>query len=173
MKILSQEEKVALEKAGLSGTEQFVYLYLLEYGDQNPTDIAKATHLLSPNTYTLLKTLVHKGFVLRLKKGKRYIYRAKEPEALLSIFVEQKKMFETVIPALELLRYKEKNKPSSWILHEWGLHSKDEMMTFLVPKGHSQYSIKNWDTKYDEKIHVKPIFDAKERYQELIQLFKN
>ena len=31
----------------------------------------------------------------------------------------------------------------------------------------------NWDTKYDEKLHVKPIFDAKERYQEWIQLCKN
>ena len=31
----------------------------------------------------------------------------------------------------------------------------------------------NWDTKYDEKIHPKPIFDPKERYQEWIELCKN
>lgn len=112
MKILSPDEKGALGKAGLSGSEQAIYLYLLEYGDQSPTDISKATHTLRPNTYALLKTLVHKGFVQRIKKGKRFIYRAKEPESLLSIFVEQKKMFESVIPTLELLRYKEQNKPS-------------------------------------------------------------
>lgn len=112
MKILSPEEKIALVKAGLSGSEQAIYLYLLEYGDQNPTDIAKATNTLRPNTYALLKTLVHKGFVQQIKRDKRFIYRAKEPESLLSIFVEQKKMFESVIPTLELLRYKEENKPS-------------------------------------------------------------
>lgn len=31
----------------------------------------------------------------------------------------------------------------------------------------------NWDTKYDEKIHPKPIFVPKERYQEWIELCKN
>lgn len=112
MKILSPDEKIALGKAGLSGSEQAIYLYLLEYGDQSPTDIAKATHTLRPNTYALLKTLVQKGFLQQIKRDKRFIYRAKEPESLLSIFVEQKKMFESVIPTLELLRYKEQNKPS-------------------------------------------------------------
>ena len=112
MKILSPDEKIALQKAGLSGSEQAVYLYLLEYGDQNPTNIAKATKTLRPNTYTLLRTLVQKGFVERIKQNKRFIYRAKQPESLLYIFVEQKKMFESVIPTLELLRYKETSKPS-------------------------------------------------------------
>jgi sugar-specific transcriptional regulator TrmB len=112
MKILTSEEKNALQKAGLSASEQSIYLYLLEYGDQNPTEISHATRTLRPNTYALLKTLVHKGFVERIKQHKRFIYRAKEPVSLLSIFAEQKKMFETVIPTLELLRYKEENKPS-------------------------------------------------------------
>jgi len=31
----------------------------------------------------------------------------------------------------------------------------------------------NWDTKFDEKIHPKPIFDSKNRYQEWISLCKN
>lgn len=119
MKILSPDEKIALGKAGLSGSEQVIYLYLLEYGDQSPTDISKATHTLRPNTYALLKTLVHKGFVERIKRDKRFIYRAKEPESLLSIFIEQKKMFESVIPTLELLRYKEENKPSVRIFEGW------------------------------------------------------
>jgi sugar-specific transcriptional regulator TrmB len=112
MKILTPGEKLALQKAGLSGSEQAIYLYLLEFGDQNPTDISKATRILRPNTYALLNTLVHKGFVERIKRHKRFIYRAQEPESLLSIFTEQKKMFESVIPTLELLRYKEDNKPS-------------------------------------------------------------
>jgi sugar-specific transcriptional regulator TrmB len=112
MKKLSPEEKFALSKAGLSDSEQHVYLSLLEYGDQNPTDLSKTTRTLRPNTYALLKNLTQKGFVQRIKKGKRYIYRAKEPESLLAIFVEQKKQFESIIPTLELLRYQEKNKPS-------------------------------------------------------------
>lgn len=31
----------------------------------------------------------------------------------------------------------------------------------------------NWDTKYDENIHPKPLFDAKQRYIEWIELCKN
>lgn len=119
MKILNPEEKQALAKAGLSGSEQAIYLYLLEYGDQNPTSISIATKTLRPNTYALLKTLVSKGFVERIKRDKRFIYRAKDPEALLSIFTEQKRQFETIIPTLELLRYKENNKPSLRIFDGW------------------------------------------------------
>jgi deoxyribodipyrimidine photo-lyase len=31
----------------------------------------------------------------------------------------------------------------------------------------------NWDTKYDETVHPKPLFDSKARYQEWIELCKN
>ena len=48
-------------------------------------------------------------------------------------------------------RYAEEaSKPKTWLLHEWGLHYTDGTMTFLTPVGHSQFSVKNWDTKYDE-----------------------
>jgi len=51
--------------------------------------------------------------------------------------------------------HKEKNPPSNWKLHEWGLYYKDEMMEFLTPKGHGQYSNKDWDGKYDGTKKIK------------------
>lgn len=116
MKIITQDEVSALASIGLTNTEQKVYVYLLEFGDQNPTDISIAIKIQRPNTYAVLKTLTHKGFVRRIKKSKRFVYRAEEPKNLLAIFSEQKKVFESVVPTLELLRYKEQNKPSIRIL---------------------------------------------------------
>jgi deoxyribodipyrimidine photo-lyase len=53
--------------------------------------------------------------------------------------------------------------PECTYIKKWLPHLKDVPNKILY----------NWDTKYDEKLHVKPIFDAKERYQEWIQLCKN
>eukprot|EP00002_Diphylleia_rotans_P028526 TRINITY_DN5764_c0_g1_i1.p1 TRINITY_DN5764_c0_g1~~TRINITY_DN5764_c0_g1_i1.p1 ORF type:complete len:235 (+),score=42.02 TRINITY_DN5764_c0_g1_i1:310-1014(+) len=46
------------------------------------------------------------------------------------------------------------NKPKEWIFHDWGLYKADENMTFLAPRGHDQYSIKNWDGKYNDGVKV-------------------
>eukprot|EP00002_Diphylleia_rotans_P010837 TRINITY_DN2142_c0_g1_i1.p1 TRINITY_DN2142_c0_g1~~TRINITY_DN2142_c0_g1_i1.p1 ORF type:complete len:295 (+),score=63.90 TRINITY_DN2142_c0_g1_i1:51-935(+) len=60
-------------------------------------------------------------------------------------------------PTGENLFARWKDKPPQWIFHSWGLHKADENMTFLAPKGHDQYSVKNWDGKYkDDKKIIRP-----------------
>eukprot|EP00004_Rigifila_ramosa_P002809 TRINITY_DN12878_c0_g1_i1.p1 TRINITY_DN12878_c0_g1~~TRINITY_DN12878_c0_g1_i1.p1 ORF type:complete len:362 (-),score=76.80 TRINITY_DN12878_c0_g1_i1:67-1152(-) len=47
-----------------------------------------------------------------------------------------------------------KPKPDGWKFHLWGLNGVDGPMTFLAPKGHDQYSIKNFDGKYKEEVKI-------------------
>eukprot|EP00002_Diphylleia_rotans_P028535 TRINITY_DN5764_c0_g3_i1.p1 TRINITY_DN5764_c0_g3~~TRINITY_DN5764_c0_g3_i1.p1 ORF type:complete len:320 (+),score=67.36 TRINITY_DN5764_c0_g3_i1:51-1010(+) len=52
------------------------------------------------------------------------------------------------------------HKTDKWIFHSWGLSGADGNMTFLSPKGgHGQYSIKNWDGKYNpDRTIIRPGF---------------
>lgn len=101
----------ALTKAGLSHNESVVYLYLLEKGHASPPEIGKGTKIILSNLYYVLDSLSGKRLIAGHVKGKRKIYTARDPLAVLHNLDEEKKMFESVIPDLRGLFVSKENKP--------------------------------------------------------------
>lgn len=101
-----------LKKAGLTGQEITVYLYLLEQGTSSPPQIAKGTGILRPNTYGTIRELEDKGLVEHQQKGKRLLYVARDPSAILLNLEAQRDAISRILPDLRALFKATKNKPT-------------------------------------------------------------
>ncbi len=100
-----------LSKAGLQKTEISVYLYLLEHGLATPAQIGKGISMLRPNTYAILKSLEEKNLIDKEPRGKRFVYHAKDPEAIILRLESQKQAMRILLPDLRALYKAQKNKP--------------------------------------------------------------
>lgn len=102
-----------LKNIGLNKSEISVYLYLLEHGVSSPAQIAKGVQAIRTNTYNVLQALRDKGLIVRQGHGKRFVYGANDPAALLERVEREKTVVERLLPDLRALYKKEKNKPST------------------------------------------------------------
>ncbi|MES3005059.1 MAG: helix-turn-helix domain-containing protein [Patescibacteria group bacterium] len=102
-----------LKKVGLLSSEITVYKFLLSSGLSSPPDIAQGTKLLRPNVYGVLKSLRRMNLIDVRQKGKRILYLAKDPEALIVSLENKKEAIESILPDLRDLFKSEKNKPST------------------------------------------------------------
>ncbi len=102
-----------LKKAGLLTSEITVYKFLLSNGLSTPPDIAKGTKLQRPNVYGVLKSLRRMNLIDIRQKGKRMLYVAKDPQALVSSLQNKKEAVESILPDLRDLFKSERNKPST------------------------------------------------------------
>ena len=79
-----------LEELGLSTAEAKIYLALLELGQSKTGKIIDITHLQSSTVYHVMGSLIEKGLVSFIIKGKVKYYQAEPPESFL-LFLEEKK----------------------------------------------------------------------------------
>lgn len=100
-----------LKEFGLKQSEIRIYLYLLEQGVSTPPQIAAGTLIARPNCYLVLQTLEDKGLIAEQTKGKRKVYYATDPSALLQNLEQRKKTMAELLPDLEALRARQINKP--------------------------------------------------------------
>lgn len=100
-----------LKSLGLSKTESKIYIFLLTNGISTPTQIAKGTSVMRTNTYNVLNSLKDKGLIKAQKKGKRDIYVANDPQAIIRSIETKKEAAERIVPDLEALYTIQKNKP--------------------------------------------------------------
>lgn len=96
-----------LEDLGLSNAEAKIYLALLELGSSKTGRIIDITKLQSSTVYHVLGSLVEKGLVSYIFKGKIKYYQAEKPESFLLFLEEKKRKFNEILPEL-----KEKEKLS-------------------------------------------------------------
>ncbi len=75
-----------LTALGLSANEALVYRSLLKLGPASPTAIEKETCLHRPLVYQGLKNLLTKALIAAAPKGKRLLYRAQPPDAIVPLF---------------------------------------------------------------------------------------
>lgn len=94
---------------GFSEGERATYLTLLEMGAANVIDITKKSKLSRQTVYNSLDTLIEKGLVSTIQKGKKKNYIAEDPEKILAYvrrkeheLQEQSKDFERLLPELKL-----------------------------------------------------------------------
>lgn len=100
-----------LRTIGLNKAEIKVYLYLLEYGLSSPAQVAKGVKSIKTNTYNVLNALRDKDLIERRVHGKRFLYAANDPQALVTRLEQEKQAAEKVLPDLRALYKVQKNKP--------------------------------------------------------------
>ncbi len=94
---------------GFSEGERATYLTLLEMGASNVIDITKKSKLSRQTVYNSLDTLIEKGLISTVQKGKKKNYIAEDPEKILGYvrrkeheLAEQGRDFERMLPELKL-----------------------------------------------------------------------
>ncbi len=101
----------ALNIIGLTEKESAVYLASLELGQDTVSHISKKANLKRPTVYLVLNSLVQKGLINSLIRGKHTFYVAEEPKKLFSLVAQQERALKSVLPALEAINNRQKNKP--------------------------------------------------------------
>lgn len=94
-------DAAALEELGLSKNEVKVYLALLESGSVTVGPLIKRTNLYKAPVYEALQRLLEKGLAKYIIKGGRKHFEAADPERLLDIIDERKRVLESILPELE------------------------------------------------------------------------
>lgn len=100
-----------IERAGLTDKEATIYMTALELGEALITDIAKRANIKRPTAYLAIERLQVLGLVSATKKGKRTLYSAAHPRALLDLVRTREKQIEENLPALVALYNAPKSKP--------------------------------------------------------------
>lgn len=95
----------ALEELGLSHAEAQVYVALLSQGPSTTGTLISTTKMQSSTVYHTLGTLLEKGFVSYILRGKIKYFQAEKPEVFVSFWEERKRKLDEILPAL---RQKEK-----------------------------------------------------------------
>lgn len=90
-----------LEEVGLSEAEAKIYLALIRLGQSKTGRIIDITKLQSSTVYHVLGSLMEKGIVTYILKGKVKYFQAESPESLLMFLDEKKRKVNGIIPELK------------------------------------------------------------------------
>ena len=90
-----------LEDLGLSNAEAKIYLALLELGPSKTGKIIDLTKLQSSTVYHVLGSLVEKGIVSYIFKGKIKFYQAESPGSLAMFLEEKKRKLNSIMKELK------------------------------------------------------------------------
>lgn len=89
---MQKSQELILAKAGLTGTQAEVFVYLLENGEEKASVIAKNTKRPRGVAYKALEELVELEIVEKIEKsGKIATFRSKHPSALEKMFENKEK----------------------------------------------------------------------------------
>lgn len=90
-----------LEDLGLTESEIKVYLALLEIGNSTAGNILIRSGLQNSVTHRALNSLIEKGLINFILKGKKRIYQATDPENFFNFIDEKKQRFKEILPELK------------------------------------------------------------------------
>jgi len=99
-----------LKEIGFTEYEVKLYLALLENPATSAYELAEKTGLYRQVTYDTLKRLEEKGFVNSNTEGKTKLFKATDPNLLLEILNEKTENYKRILPKLNQIKTKEKNK---------------------------------------------------------------
>lgn len=124
------------EDLGLTASEIKVYIAVLELGNSNAGEIISKSKLQNSVVHRAFNSLIEKGILNYISKGKKKIYQATSPEYFLKYIDDKKEEFKQILPELK---------------HKQEFSKKDESAS--VYKGingiKEVYSILREQTKYE------------------------
>lgn len=86
---MMEDVKQALAELGLAPKEGDTYLAMLELGPASVQDIAKKAGINRTTTYVMLEGLKKHGLVSTFERGKKTMFAAENPQALVEILTRQ------------------------------------------------------------------------------------
>jgi len=90
-----------LQEAGLTHAEAVVYVALLELGSTSAGAVLSKTGLQNSVLHRALNSLIQKGLVAFVLKGKNREYCPESPKRILALLDQKKKGVEEILPLLE------------------------------------------------------------------------
>jgi sugar-specific transcriptional regulator TrmB len=90
----------SLSNIGLREKEGRVYLALLQLGKTTAYQIAVRSGLKKPTTYVVLEELAIKGFVNKIPRAKKFLYKAVSPDKCFALARERMESAEQALPEL-------------------------------------------------------------------------
>jgi sugar-specific transcriptional regulator TrmB len=106
------ETKQVLKDLGLNENEVKVYLELLKLGSSKVNEISKRLNLPRTTVYTVLNSLIQKGFASYAIKSGIKCFEAAQPKKILSLINEKKESLTQILPNLESIKASILDKPS-------------------------------------------------------------
>lgn len=119
-----------LEGLGLSKGEIKAYLTLLQIGESKVGGIIEKSGMASSAIHNSINTLIEKGLISYIKKGKIKVYRAAPPKQIISFIDEKKKRISEILPDLEARQDKFKEKEEAEIFE--GIKGITTMLNLLI-----------------------------------------
>ena len=89
-----------LKKAGLSDDEAKTYLAALELGEMTISRLAKKSGVNRSTTYFVVDSLMAKGLMSRIRKGKKTFFYAEDPRKIQELLQEKEEAIEKIMPEL-------------------------------------------------------------------------
>jgi sugar-specific transcriptional regulator TrmB len=178
-----KEEEIMLQELGFTQAEAKVYLTLLKLGPVKVGQIIEKSGLQSSTIHNTLHSLIDKGFVRYVLRGKIKIYQSVEPNLILQEFKEKEQKFEEIVPKLESMQQLTKEKPQAEIyegtsgiitmLNELIQDSKpnDNYYFFAVDVSGLNKEIQKFFERYDKKRENKKLIVRGLARKELKPLF--
>src|SRR3989344_7009657 len=105
----------ALEDLGLTKGEIKIYLAILELGSTKVGQVIEKSNMASSAVHNSIHSLVEKGLISYVKKGKIKLYKATPPKQLINFLEDKKKKILEILPELETKEEKSKNKQEAEI----------------------------------------------------------
>ncbi len=90
-----------LEELGLSNAEAKIYLALLELGPSKTGKIIDRTKLQSSTVYHILGSLLEKGLVSYILKGKVKYFQSSAPDSLMHFLKDKERKLNEILPELK------------------------------------------------------------------------
>lgn len=99
-----------LEKIGLNLNEAKIYLALLELGQAQAGEISKKTQINRTTVYDSLERLIQNGLVTFVISANKKVFKPVAPKNLLNQIEEKESIIKEILPELEGLYSKSKEK---------------------------------------------------------------
>lgn len=126
--------KEVLKQFNLNQKEISIYLATLELGEANVKNITKKAGIQRTYFYDLSENLIRIGLLCQIKKGKKRLFSAMNPDKLLGLQEERLQQLKKAIPQLKAIHNTKGQKPK--IFYYEGLEGINQILNdTLLYKG--------------------------------------
>ena len=116
---MSDKTQKALLQLGFTEKEIASYVSLLELGASSVQDISRQTGINRVSIYDAISELKAKGLVSESRKGKKRLFVAEDPDAILELIrvqksklhAEENNLQDSILPLLKAINVRQENKP--------------------------------------------------------------
>lgn len=100
-----------IKNLGLFDKEAAIYLAALNLGTASITDLSKKAELKRPTAYLVIDELLKKHLLIKVPQGKKFFYKAENPQILIRELNNKKAALLQALPNLKMLYNRNSQQP--------------------------------------------------------------